>query len=174
MRTLCRDLNHSLPSTVRINRGKLSLEGIAEKSVELNAEKVIIIERWKHGVGKILFFNVESHGLKGIPPMIYIRSVKFRREFEEQAPKGWRIKSIAIAASPKQNFEVEKLENALSNFFTVPVLPLEEIVKRKYDATMQILTDPLKRITVTFRRIPEMVEVGPRVSIWRLIWELKE
>jgi len=174
MRTLCRDLHYSIPFTVRINRGKLSLEGIAEKSMEFDAKKVVIIERWKRGLGKILFFNVEPHGLGGTPPIIYIYSVEFRRDFGEQMPKGWRIKSVAIAVSSKQNFEAEKLEKALSNFFTLPILSLEETVKRKYDAAMQILTDSLKRITITFKRIPEMVEVGPQISVWRLIWKLEK
>jgi rRNA maturation protein Rpf1 len=174
MRTLCRDLHHSLPFTVRINRGKLSLEEIAEKSMELDAEKVVIIERWKHGLGKMLLFNVEPNGLEGVPPLIYIHGVKFRRDFREQVSKGWRIKSIAIAASSKQNFEAEKLENTLSNFFTLPVLSLEEAVKRKYDAAMQISTDCMKHITITFRRVPEMVEIGPQISVWRLIWELEK
>lgn len=169
MRTLCRDLHHSIPSTLRINRGKLSLEGIAEKCMEFNAEKAVILERWKHGLGKMMLFHVKPHGLDGVPPIIYIRNAKFRREFGK-TPKGWRIKSLAIAASQKQNFETEKLENILSKFFTLPVLPLEETVKGKYDAIMQIFT---KRITITFKRVPEMVEVGPRINIWRLIWKLE-
>jgi rRNA maturation protein Rpf1 len=173
MRTLCRDLHHSLPFTIRINRGKLSLEEIAEKSMEFDAEKVVIIERWKCGLGKMLLFNVELNGLESVPPIIYIGNVKFRRNFEE-APKGRRIRSLAIATSLNQNFETEKLETTLSKFFALPTFPLEEIVKRRYDAAMQILTDPLKHLTITFRRLPEMVEVGPRINIRCLTWELEK
>ncbi|MEM2972343.1 MAG: hypothetical protein QW270_08005 [Candidatus Bathyarchaeia archaeon] len=172
MRTLCRDLHHSIPSTLRINRGKLSLEEIAEKSMEFNAEKAVILERWKHGLGKMLLFDVTSNGLEGVPPIIYIRNAKFRREIGKIL-KGWRIKSLAIAASQKQNFETEKLENALSKFFTLPTLPPEETIKGKHDAIMQILTGYTKQLTITFKRVPEMVEVGPRINIWRLIWKLE-
>jgi len=172
MRTLCRDFSHIVPTIVRINRGKLSLEGIAEKAVEHSIDKVIIIERWKNGPGKIQPFDVKQDGLESVPPIIYMRNVKLRRDFGEQMPKGRRIKSVAIATSSKENFEVKKLENVLSNFFGVPVLSLEEAGDGKCDAVIQVLMDSLNHIIITFKLIPELVEVGPQVNVSHLVWEL--
>jgi len=172
MRTLCRDISYTFPYIVQINRGKLSLEGIAEKELELNAEKVMVVDRWKGGPGKVEFFEVRQGGLEGVFPTIYLRSVKFRRDFGEKMLRGRRIRSVAMAVSPKENFEVKKTEKALSAFFGVPTLSLEEAVNGKYDIVMQILTDSSNSIIITFRLVPELVEVGPRIEISYLVWEL--
>jgi len=170
IRTLCNDLSHTFRKAMRINRGKLSLEGIAEKALELAIERVMIVNRWKGGPGKIDFFEIRQDGLNAFPPIIYVRNIKFRREFGKGAPK--RIDSVAIATSPKQNFEIKKFENALSGFFDVPILSLEEAINGKHDAIMQVLADSLNCITITFRIIPELVEDGPQIGISHLVWWL--
>ena len=171
IRTFCRDLSHTIPNTLRINRGKLSLEGVAEKALEVNAEKVLIVERWKGGPGKIQFFNVSEKGLRLIPPLIYLKRVKLQREFPEAKPKGRGIKSLALAVSRSLSVEVKKLEDALSKFFGIQIVSYEESVKG-YDALMQIMPEQQGFLAVTFRLIPEMVEVGPRIGISHLIWEV--
>jgi rRNA maturation protein Rpf1 len=170
MRTLCREISYNIPFAVRINRGKLSLEGIAEKSIELNAEKVMIIERWKFGVGKMQLFHVKLERLESVPPTIYICHARFRRNLAAEIMKGRRIKSIAIAAAPHKNAEVMKLEKALSDFFTLPLLSIEEAVDRKYDAVMQIKISPQKNIIITFTLLPELVEIGPQIWVSHLVW----
>jgi rRNA maturation protein Rpf1 len=134
----------------------------------------MVVDRWKGGPGKIEFFEVRQDGLESVPPIIYLCSVKFRRDFGEKMHKGRRIKSVAMAVSSKENFEIKKTEKALSAFFGVPTLSLEEAVNSKYDIVMQILTDSSNRITITFRLAPEMVEVGPRIGIAHLVWELTQ
>ena len=57
IRTLCRELAHVIPNAVRVNRGKLSLDGVAERALEFGADHVIIIDRWKGGPGEIQFFS---------------------------------------------------------------------------------------------------------------------
>jgi rRNA maturation protein Rpf1 len=165
MRTLCGEISHSLPFAVRINRGKLSLEGIAEKSVEYDAEKVMIIERWKFGLGRIQLFNLKPEGLESVPPTIYVRNAIFRRNLAGEIMKERRIKSIAIAASPHENSEVEKLEKALSDFFEIPVFSLKEAINKKCDAAMQIKTSSQKDLIITFMLLPELVEVGPQILV---------
>ncbi|MBS7636866.1 hypothetical protein KEJ37_05995 [Candidatus Bathyarchaeota archaeon] len=169
IRTFCKDLSHTLPKILRINRGKLSLEGVAAKALELGAEKVVIVDRWKGGPGKIELYRVDG-GLQSTPPLIYLRSVKLRREFQTM-PKGRRIKSIAIASSPKQPQEVGRLEKALSEFFNIPIASNEDEYK-DYNVIMQTSINPAGEITTTFRLLPENVEIGPRMRISHLIWDL--
>lgn len=171
-RTFCRVLSNTFPNVVRINRGKLSLGGVAEKALELDAEKAIIIGKWSGDSGKIQFFRITAKGLDAIPPLIYVKGVKLSRDFEEKAPRGRRIKSVAIAASKTPSLEVEKLENVLSEFFNIPVFSLKEICNREFDAAMQISVDPSNRTIVTFKLIPEFVEVGPQIRVSHLVWEL--
>ncbi|MGB9959554.1 MAG: Brix domain-containing protein [Candidatus Bathyarchaeales archaeon] len=170
IRTFCRDLSHTFPNTLRINRGKLSLEGMAAKAIDVNAEKVLVVERWKGGPGKIQFFEISKEGLRLIPPLIYLKGVKLQREFPEAKPKGRRIKSLAIEASKSGSTEVKKLEEALSKFFDIPIVSDEKSL-RDYDALMQVTLEQ-GFLTLTFRLIPEMVEVGPRIRISHLIWEV--
>lgn len=170
MRTLCKEVSHTIPCAIRINRGKLSLEGIAEKSIELNAEKIMIIERWKFGVGKLQLLNLKPEGLKRVPPTIYVHNVIFRRSLAGEMIKGKRIKSIAIIASLHENFEVKKLEKALSDFFGIPVSSIEEAVNRKIDAVMQIKTSPQKNLIITFMLLPQLVEVGPQIWVSHVVW----
>jgi len=172
MRTFCRDLSHTFSNIVRVNRGKLSLEGIAEKALELDAEKAMIVDRWKGGLGKIRFFRISEEGLDAVPPLIYVKGIKLRRDFRENMPKERRIKSVAMASSQKASFKVKRLENALSEFLGIPILSFDEIVNGKYDCAMQISADPSNCIIVTFKLIPEVVEVGPQLRVPRLVWEL--
>lgn len=157
---------------MRINRGKLSLSGVAEKALELDAEKAIIIGKWRGESGKIQFFRISEKGLDVIPPLIYVKGVKLSRDFEKNALGRRRLKSVAIADSETPSLEVEKLENVLSEFFNIPVFSLEEICDRKFDDAMQISVDPSNRMIITFKLIPEFVEVGPQIRVSHLVWEL--
>jgi U3 small nucleolar ribonucleoprotein protein IMP4 len=169
IRTFCKDLSHTLPNVLRINRGKLSLEGVAAKAIELGAEKVVIVDRWKGGPGKIELYRVNGR-LQPIPPLIYLRGVKLRREFQTM-PRGKRIKSVAIAASPKPSQEVSRLEKAFSDFFGIPIISREDEYGC-YNALMLIATNPVGEIVTTFRLLPENLEIGPRMRISHLIWDL--
>ena len=57
MRAFCRDLANSIPDVVRVNRGKMSQDGVAEKAIELEANRVILVDRWHGGPGKINLFQ---------------------------------------------------------------------------------------------------------------------
>jgi rRNA maturation protein Rpf1 len=172
MRTLCRDLSYVFPNLIRINRGKLSLEGVAEKAVEFDIDKVTIISRWEKGLGKLEFFELPDGDLRNVLPTAYLRDARFRRDFGEQVSKGMKIESVAINAVSKENFDVKKFEDFFASFFSVPVLSLEGSVSGNYDAVMQILLNHTKRITITFRLIPELIEIGPRIEISHLTWKM--
>jgi U3 small nucleolar ribonucleoprotein protein IMP4 len=169
IRTFCKDLSHTIPNILRINRGKLSLEGLAAKALELGAKKVIIVDRWKGGPGKIELYRLEGN-LQPLPPLIYLRGVKLRREFQ-MMPRGRRIKSTAIMTSPKPSQEVSRLEKALSDFLELPIISSEDEF-RNYNAIMQITTTSAGELVVTFKLLPENVEIGPRMRISHLIWDL--
>jgi rRNA maturation protein Rpf1 len=171
IRTLCKDLSYVFPNFIKINRGKLSLESVAEEAAEVDVKKVIIIDRWEKGFGKIEFFEVGHDGLKNVLPAVFLRNAKFRRNFVEQMPTGRKVKSVAIAVASKENFEVEKFRVFLVSFFDVPAVSLDETIRNSNDVIMQIVMDYSKQMTITFRLIPKLVEVGPRIEISYLTWE---
>jgi rRNA maturation protein Rpf1 len=171
-RTFCKDLSNTFPNVVRTNRGKMSLGGVAEKALELDAEKAIIIGKWRGDSGKIQLFRTSAKGLNVILPLIYVKGVKLRRNFEENAPRKKRIRSVAIAASKTPSLEVKRFENVLSEFFDIPVFSPKEIHDRKFEAAMQISADPPNRMIITFKLIPDLVEIGPQIRVSHLVWEL--
>ncbi len=165
IRTFCKDLANSIPDTIRINRGKLNLDGVAEKSIEFNADRVIIVNRWKGGPGKIEFFRVESSGLKRFPPTIYVKGVKLRREFKTGVK---HVKALSIIVSSKGNDEIMKVAKSLSEFLNIPITTIEEAAKQQ--AAIHILPDEENNIKITFVLLPKLVEVGPRIRVRHIIW----
>jgi U3 small nucleolar ribonucleoprotein protein IMP4 len=172
IRTFCRDLARSIPNVVRINRGKLSLDGIAEKTLELNANQVIIVDRWKGGPGKIEFFKIGQEGLVSFPPIMYVSSIKLQRELDKVKAKP--VRSLIITTSSEKSDEIIRIARSLSNFLNVPLSQMDKAVS-KSKTSMHILTDDLHRTQVTFMLfIPENVEIGPRITLSHVAWEIKK
>jgi len=167
IRTLCHDLARSIPNVVRINRGKLSLDGIAEKALELNADRVIVVDRWKGGPGKIELFRVEPAGLTPVIPLMYVAGIRLQREFEAKTKA---VRSLAVTTAPENPPEITKIAENLSNFLNFPLSSIDEAAS-KYQASMHVLRNASGRIQITFMLLPQMVEIGPRITISRVVWE---
>jgi len=168
IRTFCRDLVSSIPDVVRVNRGKMSLDGVAERAIELEADRVVVVDRWRGGPGKINLFQIGSTGLKSVPPLMLISGIRLRREFKEVTR---RNRSSAITMKPEDSAELERIAGRMSQFFDLPVLSVDEAA-RKYGASMHFSFDSSRHIQITFMRLQRMVEIGPRVTLSKLIWEV--
>jgi len=167
IRTLCHDLARSIPNVVRINRGKLSLDGLAERALELNVDRVIVVDRREGGPGKINLFRVEPTGLTTVPPVMYVAGIKLQREFEAKTKAA---KSLAVTMAPGNSPEAMKIAENLSNFLDFPLASIGEVAS-KYQASMHVSHDASGRIQITFMLLPQMVEIGPRIAISRVVWE---
>jgi U3 small nucleolar ribonucleoprotein protein IMP4 len=167
IRTFCRDLACSIPDAVRVNRGKMSLDGVAEKAIEVDADRVVVVDRWHGGPGKISLFQISSNGLTPVPPLMLIKSINLRRELNE-ARRG--SKSSVITLDSK-NSELTRIAAHLSTFFGLPVLPLDEASKN-YRASMHFSFDSSRHIQITFTSLGRMVEIGPRVTFSKLVWDV--
>jgi U3 small nucleolar ribonucleoprotein protein IMP4 len=168
MRTFCRDLANSIPDVMRVNRGKMSLDGVAEKAIELEADRVVVVDRWRGGPGKINLFQASSTGLKTVPPLMLIRKIRLRREFKEGTR---RARSSAITLEPEDSAELIKIGGRMSKYFGLPVLSLNE-ASENHCASMHFSFDSSRHIQITFMLLSRMVEIGPRVTLSKLIWEV--
>ena len=168
IRTLCSDLANSLPSVVRVNRGKMSLDGIAEKSIELETDRAVVVSRWSDGPGRITLFKLALTGLKPVPPIMLIAEVRFRREFKE---KTRRFRSSAITIDTEDSSELEKIGDCLSRFFHLPVLRVEEATG-KHGASMHFSFGSSRHPQIAFMLPERMVEIGPRITLSKLVWEV--
>ena len=168
MRTFCRDLANSIPDVTRVNRGKMSLDGVAEKAIELEADRVVVVDRWHGGPGKINLFQVSSTGLKSVPPLILIGEIRLRRELNE-GRRG--VRSSAITLEPQDSVELTRIAERLSQFFDLPLLSSDEASNR-HRASMHFSFVSSRRIQVTFMLLGRMVEIGPRVILSKLVWDV--
>lgn len=166
MRTLCNDLARILPNAVRVNRGKMSNEQLAEKALEEGPEHVLMIERGQGGSGSIRFCNVGQSGLVCVPPTVQIGDTKLRRDFNIPS----RVKparGVAILSSVPSD-DMKKFAEMLAGFFGVPLLSIEEVPQ---DESLIVLDrDRAGRLMVTFITGPDHVEVGPRVTVSDMEW----
>ncbi len=166
IRTFCADLSHALLDVVRVNRGKMSMDEVAEKALEHQADRVVISDRRHGGPGTLKFFRVDESGLVSIPPLIHIAGIRLRREFSVSSVKP--ALSLVLTASQTSS-EVLRVEEALSRFFSIPIVPMDEAVKTG-STQMCLLRDKSGRITITFTVEPRYIEVGPQIIVSSVEW----
>jgi hypothetical protein len=97
-----------------------------------------------------------------------VSGVRLRREFKEDMR---RVKASVITMEPEDSHELERIAGSLSQFFGLPVLSLDEAAK-KYGASLHISFDSSRRPRITFLYLKRMVEIGPRITISKLVWEV--
>lgn len=168
IRTFCRELANSIPDVVRVNRGKMSLDGVAEKAIELEAERVVVVDRWHGGPGKIGLFQVSSTGLKPVPPLMLIKGLRLRRELNEVRRCA---QYTVITMEPEDSVGLTKLAGRMSKYFGLPVMSFEE-ASENHRASMHFSFDSSQHIQITFMFLGRMVEIGPRVAMSKLVWDV--
>lgn len=172
IRTFCRDLARSIPNVVRVNRGKLSLDGVAERAIEFGADRVVIINRWKGGPGKIELFEVGREGLALVPPIMYVAGIKLQREFDRA--RGKPVRSLIVTTPSEESDENMRIARSLSSFLNIPLSQMGEAVSKSQIA-MHISSNDLHCIQITFMLLhPKTVEIGPRVTLSHVVWETEK
>lgn len=169
MRTLCNDLARILPNALRVNRGKMSSEQLAEKSLEEGADHILLAERGQGGSGSIRFCNIGPSGLFSIPPVIHVSGIKLRRDFEILS----KVKPVCgiTILDPVQSDEARRFAEMLVEFFGISLLSADEVAG-KAENLIVLDQDKTGRLIVTFIIEPSHVEVGPRVTVSKMEWML--
>jgi U3 small nucleolar ribonucleoprotein protein IMP4 len=170
VRSLCNDLNRSIPGLIRVNRGKMSLLDVAERAAQFNAEKFIIVDRWKGGPGRIRLFKITDEGFREEPPRLYISGVKLRREFKASILEK-NFNALFIEMHENANPDIEKLKLNLSEFLEVPILKLGSETLN-YEAYMRITSGEDCWAYISFFLLPGKIEVGPRIKISHVVWDV--
>lgn len=168
IRTFCRDLVNSIPDVVRVNRGKMSRDGVAEKAIELNADRVIIVDRWHGGPGKINLFTVTSSGLTSVPPLILLSGIHLRRELKKRTRS---LYASVMTLGTTSSSQLNKVAECLSQFLGLPIQSIDEAVE-VHRVSMHYSLDSKRRLQVTFMLLDRMFEIGPRLTLSGLIWEV--
>ena len=174
IRTFCRDLVRSIPHVFYFNRGKLNLDGIAEKALESKANRVVIVSRYKGGPGKIQLFQTSTNkGLTQVPPVLYVAGLRLQREFKKRSRN---IQFLTITVQTEVSQQILKLAESLSLFLRISISTKKRItstrVSSDYQASMHFSSDPSHFSQITFLLFPKTIEVGPRIIISHIAWEI--
>lgn len=166
IRTFGNDLVHSMPGIVHVNRGKLNLDRVAEKAIELGTDHVVVIDRWKDGFAYMRFFQVGASGLTPFSLQIGVANARLRREFKAKTK---RIESLAIIMPSESSSLAKKVAQSIGDFFNFSILQTEDIAD--YSVAIRVSGNGFLRIT--FVLLPELVGIGPRINISKVEWDKK-
>ena len=161
VRTLCNDLNRTLPSSVRVNRGKMSLGQIAVEALSQEADRVIIVERERGHPSKILFFTIEKGQLVQFNPVILIKRVKTQ---DQIGRKTRHLSGVALTVSLEEGNDLLKLVNALSWFLRIKLVhnPIE---LQKFEASLHV-----SKTKIAVTSPPKKNEIGPVLHLKKVLW----
>ena len=147
----------------------MSLKELWEGAVEEGLNRVLIIDRWKGGPGRIKLYRIKDGEVVQVPPQICIRGIRLRREL---TTGGGPLNSLVICRSLDESSEIGKLARSLSDFFDIRVMDMDE-TRSRYEAAMDIRSDEAEQIRLSFLLLPKMTEIGPRITISHLVWDLQ-
>lgn len=143
-----------------MRRGKLSLEELIDAAVENKADRLIILQRWKGGPGKLELRILRDSQLTFFPPLMLISRTRLAREHRE----GRTPKIKVVCAGGEAGEEAMRLAKALSDFLGLPIIPegpnlpalrVDEVRSHQHTVTV---TDGGN-------------EVGPSITLKKLFWE---
>jgi len=157
-----------MPNLVRVNRGKMSTDEIAEKALDYKANRAVIVDRWHGGPGDIKLFKIEESGLVSLPPIMHVAGMKLQREFRSIKVK--HVSSISVESSRTRE-ELNKVADVLSSFFGMPIKSVEQLLEES-ETIMYLLQDDIGRVVITFMSEPNRVEIGPRIVVSSLEWQV--
>ena len=164
---MCRDLSNSVPNLIRVNRGKMSLDQVAEKALELNADRFVLVDRWKNGFGKIRLFIIASNEVRVFPPTIFLSSIQLKRDFKNKI----RCRASIITVESQNLHKNEKLAKYLSNFFDLPIVNID-YNNNKQQSSIHISNNSQGNLQIKFIFLQGMIEIGPKVTVSKLIWDV--
>jgi len=166
IRAFCHDLAEVMPNVAYVNRGKMSNDEVAEKALEQDADRVVIVDRWQGGPGVLRLFKVGESGLVSTPPVIRVAGMKLQRDLGAS-----RVKpaSSIIAAKHNKSDDSGRLGNALSDFFGISMLETKDMITTG-STVLSISSNKPGKIVMTFMKEPNHREVGPHILISRVEW----
>ncbi len=164
MRTLSHDLQRMIPDSVQTSRGKLNFEEVIEKATILRADRIILIERWKGGPGKI-----ELYSLKPISqhyfPIVYLFSARLQAELQGRTILRGGLGALAPEDS---HDDVRNLSEALASFLRIQIVARGQ--DEKLFKALMTFNQTVSGIEVSFRRPLNGIEIGPRLTVKKTVW----
>ncbi len=154
-----KDLSHSLRNCIIVPRGKMSLQDVVGSTVEKEADRLLLVNRWKGGPGEIRLQRLEDGESHVVYPIISLSGVKLRREYHA----GERFIAEAIT-SGERDIEVD-LARPLADFLELPLR-----LDRGVFCSFHVAENPSKGLAVNLTSPAATREVGPGFVVRYLAW----
>ena len=168
LNSLLKELVYSVPTARVIRRGKSSLDDLGWRVLEEGLGYLTILQRWHGGPGRIDFFKVEARGLTPLAPSVLLRAVKLAREY------GHPVKHAAEAVTYEANVSgpTRRFIRHMSMILGLAesTLPISSEIKW----TLHVSEIEDGSVLLALTSPPAQQEVGPRLVISRLIWDLHD
>ncbi|MEM2339711.1 MAG: hypothetical protein QXL32_04470 [Candidatus Bathyarchaeia archaeon] len=165
--SFAKDLRNSIPNSIKLQRGKRGLKDLLNAALEAGCDRVLLITRWKGSPGKLEMMEINGGGFRAIPPLIYIKGIKLRREFGIEGR--FIASSITLGRVEREGLE---LARSLSRFLRMPLLE-DPRDARGEGTSIHISEDRAGALRVSVTSPRGAREVGPAFTIRHLIWELE-
>jgi len=168
LNSLLKDLTHVVPRSQIIRRGKSNREELAFRLYKNGFTHAIGIFRLHGGPGRIELFTINANGMSSLPPCALLKSVKLGREYPRRA------KCIATAVTHKADLpdEILRFCHALSSALELPEVAIQQTSQIR--ASFHITDLPDRTIQLSVTSPAARHEVGPTLSISRLLWDENE
>lgn len=167
MRTFCKNLVYHLPNSFRMNRGKSNMDSLAERALEREATKIIIIDRWKGNIGRMKLFEIGDSGLVQEYPIIHIRNVSLPGKHKAMLPG--TVRSLVIQLEGGTPAQAKRLTDDLWRFFETSPETAKRIQAENNQITMQISAQrPFIQISLVKGK--QRPETGLRLDVSHLTW----
>jgi U3 small nucleolar ribonucleoprotein protein IMP4 len=167
IRALGHDLKRMMPSAIQMNRGKLSFEEVVKQARIAGADRVMFLQRWKGGPGKIELYELNS-GVDLFFPVIYLASTQHQNELQGRIHE---TKRLVIVKPQVDGQELKHLSESLSTFLDTPLVEREQAVK-DFEIGMTF-GKTNSHLAMSFEILSNNTEIGPRLVIKNLIWSDK-
>jgi len=168
LNSLLRELSSTIPASRIMRRGKSSLDDLTARFVQEGISHAFALYRWHGGPGRIDLYRVGSGGLSQIPPSLIISRVRLRREY----PVRGRYIAQGISCERDSSEAVKKLWQGLSEVLELP--KVESMLDGKITTTIHLRAKTDGSIDVAVTTPPGIREVGPSLTIAKLIWDLDD
>jgi len=166
LNSLLRDLAHIIPRTKIVRRGKSSLDDLTALFLEQGLDHAVVIHRWHGASGRIDFYNIRTASMEPVPPSVLFSSIRLRRD-QEVRRRQW---VEAISHDPAVSEEARGFSRTLAGVLELPETsaPIDPRVR----ATIHVRERSDKHIEVAASSSPVMAEIGLKLLVSRLLWDL--
>ena len=112
-RSFCKDLSYALPSAIKVNRGKKSINDVHMLALQSKCDRVIIVNTFMGNPGLLTFYSVGRDHLNPLNPRLRLLGVKLT--FEIRGAKKVRVNDIIVHCSNDNALEAANYLSSLFN-----------------------------------------------------------